>query len=93
MGYSTIDFNVNLLESRLLGTNLLGNFKQMTLERIYLIQVVPKTDATVQLLRTKVCLKCLSEELLLQQCKPCLRKPKVYYLLLGFEDVFGVRFL
>lgn len=50
MGHSTIDFNVNLLESRLLGTNLLRNFKQMTLERIYLIQVVPKTDATVQVL-------------------------------------------
>lgn len=42
----TDDLNVNLLGNiTITDANLIRNFKQMALERIYLIHVVPKTDA------------------------------------------------
>lgn len=71
-------------------TNLIRNFQQMALERIYLIHVVPKTDAASVQFREEIPLQVSPWiAIVFSENGPCLRTQKVDYLLLLFKDVFS----
>ena len=70
--------------------NLIRNFQQTTLERIYLIHVVPKTDAAFVQFREEIPLQVSSWiAMVFSENRLCFGRQKVDYLLLLFKDVFS----